>query len=380
MLSPGDRLADFLLPDQRRDANPFSGLVRGAPAVVHLFPGFAKKAYAGEFEGLVAASPALKAAGAEIYAISTDPLERNIAEAEARGIDFPLLTDPLGHVHRELGVTPLDPKKPNLQESVVTYLLDPTQRLIAAWSGRGKGAHADLVRGALDALPQAGPSRVITNQAPILLVPRVLTPDQCRQLMDIWQQDNEPSGTITMGAKGEERVFRDHVKRRRDHHVTDPKLFAMLEQQVLRRVAPEIERAFDRQVAKVEEFKIVRYDAEEGGFFRPHRDNIITERAQRRFAMTLNLNTGEYEGGELRFPEYGDDLYRPGAGDAAIFSCSLLHEATDVTRGSRYTLLSFLLDSQPAKWQAAYANWFNGRRQRLEQSIAQQAQITRARR
>jgi predicted 2-oxoglutarate/Fe(II)-dependent dioxygenase YbiX len=66
--------------------------------------------------------------------------------------------------------------------------------------------------------------------------------------------------------------------------------------------------------------------------------------AHRRFAMTLNLNTEDHEGGELRFPEYGQASYRPATGEAAIFSCNLLHEATDVTKGSRYVLLSFMYD------------------------------------
>ena len=60
--------------------------------------------------------------------------------------------------------------------------------------------------------------------------------------------------------------------------------------------------------------------------------------------MTLNLNTEDHEGGELRFPEYGQASYRPATGEAAIFSCNLLREATDVTRGQRYTLLSFICD------------------------------------
>jgi len=46
----------------------------------------------------------------------------------------------------------------------------------------------------------------------------------------------------------------------------------------------------------------------------------------------------------LRFPEYGQASYRPATGEAAIFSCNLLHEATDVTKGSRYVLLSFMYD------------------------------------
>ncbi len=59
------------------------------------------------------------------------------------------------------------------------------------------------------------------------------------------------------------------------------------------------------------------------------------------FALTLNLND-DYTGGELRFPEYGSQLYRPDPGAALIFSCSHLHEVRDVTAGRRFVLLSFL--------------------------------------
>ncbi len=56
----------------------------------------------------------------------------------------------------------------------------------------------------------------------------------------------------------------------------------------------------------------------------------------------MNLNTGDYEGGALSFPEYNDVAYNPPAGAGIVFSASLLHEATPVLRGSRYVLLSFL--------------------------------------
>jgi len=62
----------------------------------------------------------------------------------------------------------------------------------------------------------------------------------------------------------------------------------------------------------------------------------------------VNLNDG-YEGGELHFPEYGPHLYRPEAGGAILFSCSLLHEVLPVTRGRRFTLLSFLRDPAAPK-------------------------------
>ena len=57
--------------------------------------------------------------------------------------------------------------------------------------------------------------------------------------------------------------------------------------------------------------------------------------------MTLNLNTNGYTGGQLRFPEFGPDLYEPERGGAIVFSSSLLHEATPVTAGRRYVLLGF---------------------------------------
>ncbi len=58
--------------------------------------------------------------------------------------------------------------------------------------------------------------------------------------------------------------------------------------------------------------------------------------------MTLNLNTEDYVGGELVFPEYGPHKYRPESGGGVIFSCSLIHEALPVTSGRRFTLLTFL--------------------------------------
>jgi len=64
--------------------------------------------------------------------------------------------------------------------------------------------------------------------------------------------------------------------------------------------------------------------------------------AHRRFACSINLNTEDFEGGELRFPEFGNHLYRPPTGAAIVFSSSLLHEPLHVTAGRRFVLLAFL--------------------------------------
>ena len=54
------------------------------------------------------------------------------------------------------------------------------------------------------------------------------------------------------------------------------------------------------------------------------------------------LNTEQFEGGELRFPEFGNQLYRPETGAGIVFSSSLLHEPLHVTGGRRFVLLCFL--------------------------------------
>ena len=85
------------------------------------------------------------------------------------------------------------------------------------------------------------------------------------------------------------------------------------------------------------------------GHFRPHRDNTTFGTAHRRFAVTINLNAEEYEGGNLCFPEFGQRTYRAPTGGAIVFSCSLLHEALPVTSGKRYAFLPFLYDEAGKK-------------------------------
>ncbi|MEJ1976453.1 MAG: 2OG-Fe(II) oxygenase [Acetobacteraceae bacterium] len=110
------------------------------------------------------------------------------------------------------------------------------------------------------------------------------------------------------------------------------------------RCIPEIRRAFQHAVSHTDRILVARYD-ETGGYFRRHRDNVGKGVAFRQFALSVNLNSDAYEGGHLLFPEYNDHRYRPATGEGIVFSASLLHEATPVTRGCRYVLLTFLHDA-----------------------------------
>ena len=183
-------------------------------------------------------------------------------------------------------------------------------------------------------------------QAPVLLIPNVLTPDICQALINVWATQGNTETGVESSKSGVRRDVIDYQnKKRRDHEVTDAQLLRLLTSTVGRRVMPEVQRAFHYRATRFEGFKIACYDAEGGGFFRAHRDNLSPSTVHRRFALTLNLND-DYTGGHLIFPEFGPHRYRPLAGDAIAFSSSFLHEVQPVTGGRRFTLLSFLFHEE----------------------------------
>lgn len=142
----------------------------------------------------------------------------------------------------------------------------------------------------------------------------------------------------------------DHKhKRRSDHVIADPAIRAQCEAALRERLFPQIEKAFMFRPTQIERYLVACYDADPGGHFRPHRDNRTGGTMHRKFAVSINLNAEEYEGGDLRFPEFGSRTYRAPTGGAVVFSCSLLHECTSMTRCRRYCFLPFLYDDEGAR-------------------------------
>jgi len=188
-----------------------------------------------------------------------------------------------------------------------------------------------------------------TGTAPVLTVPNVLSRDLCRRLVDLY----EANGGAPSGFMREEngvtvtRLDPNH-KRRSDCTITDEALLAVLRARMADVLRPMIKRAFQFDATRIERWIVARYDAEERGHFRAHRDNTTKGTAHRKFACTINLNAEDYEGGDLSFPEFGPRTYRAPTGGAVVFSCSLLHEARPVTRGRRYAFLPFLYDDAGA--------------------------------
>jgi predicted 2-oxoglutarate/Fe(II)-dependent dioxygenase YbiX len=244
----------------------------------------------------------------------------------AAGVGVPVWSDPEGRVTAAYGV---------VAGELTAVVLDPNLRVVGVVLG---DRLAEQVVALLEGAVHRDPSVQVVTQAPVLLVPRVLDAAYRERLIRVWEQEGSAHTGV---ARESGDVLDASYKRRRDHTVGDPQLLRELSWVVGRRVLPEVGKAFAFRATRFEGFKIACYDAATGGFFRPHRDNLTPSTNHRVFALTLNLNDG-YEGGQLRFPEYSNQLYQPEAGAALVFSCAHLHEVRDVTTGRRFVLLSFL--------------------------------------
>jgi predicted 2-oxoglutarate/Fe(II)-dependent dioxygenase YbiX len=315
-LGVGERVPDFVAPLEGGGPTRFYARAGGRPAVLVFAP-------------LSAEAPeAILAAIGE--AASRHLVVPDEATAEALdGID----------VFRDDGNLAAACRVPE-DDAVHALVLDRNLRTVAYVRSSDDGG-IDMLQKAITEAAATEPARTVTAQAPVMFVPRIMEASRCRQLLDLWSQSHVETGVERSFESSRSEVLEAESKRRQDHIVQDKQLLRDLTQTIGRRLIPELRRTFAYGADRFEGFKIACYDASSSGFFHPHRDNLSPSTAHRRFAMSLNLND-DYEGGEIRFPEYGDSLYRPATGEALLFSCALLHEVLPVTAGRRFALLSFL--------------------------------------
>ena len=281
---------------------------------------------------------------AALFLVSSDPEdEAQNRVTESQGVY--VFWDDDGAVARTYGVLRED--KDRRQVELVSFVLDPMLRILKVLPVRDPAGHGREIADYLRTLPRRGP-----GPAPALLLPRIFEPDFCRQLIGLYEQGaSSDSGFMrTAPDTGLTILVKDHkFKRRRDVTIEDEEVRQQIQARLRRRLVPEIRKAFQFHASRIERYLVACYEPQDGSGFRPHRDNTTKGTAHRRFAVTINLNAEEYDGGDLVFPEFGTTPWRAPTGGAVVFSCSLLHEALPVTKGARFCFLPFLYDDAAAK-------------------------------
>lgn len=335
---PGDPAPWFRAPTASNPRYNFASVA--GRYVVLAFPGPAAQ------PGMAAALVALQEARAEGLLDDTNAtaflvsIDRDPAAAPPDVMPgLRVLLDPDLAVSRTYGTVQAGPSY-----APMVFLLDPLLRVIAAAPAAQLPAVLALLRRLPTALLHAGQE----TPPPVLLLPRVFEPDFCQRLVALYAAQGGTESGFMVERDG--RTIGTHdpaAKRRRDLVIEDATVQAGIRARIIRRLVPEIRKAFQFQATRIERYIVACYDSAEGGHFRAHRDNTTPATAHRRFAVTINLND-DFEGGELWFPEFSRRRYRPPLGGAVVFSCSLLHEATRVTSGIRYATLPFLYDDAAA--------------------------------
>lgn len=285
---------------------------------------------------------------AAFFGVSIDPAdEASGALPSARGIRF--FWDFDKRISTEYGALARDGTY-----YPFTLVLDPMLRVMAKIPMLDVASHNQMFDTVLAALPSLDRHAGVPMHAPVLVLPRVFEPEFCKELIKLYDHHGGQQSGFMREIDGKTVGVLDNTFKRRMDFSFDgqPELEGLrnaIRTRVSRSLIPAIHKAFQFHATRMERYIVACYDSESEGFFRPHRDNTTKGTAHRRFACTINLNADEYDGGTLRFPEFGHQSYRAPTGGAVVFSCSLLHEALPVTKGTRYAFLPFLYDEAAAK-------------------------------
>jgi predicted 2-oxoglutarate/Fe(II)-dependent dioxygenase YbiX/peroxiredoxin len=285
------------------------------------------------------------------FGVSADPADESEGRIADRYPGLRFLLDYDGAVGRFYGSLPHDATAGATGTAVrrLWFVLDPTLRVMRAVPFAPDGSDVAEVLAYVDGLPPPGRFAGLDVPAPILVLPNVFERAFCDRLIGLYEEDGGTESGFMREVDGRTVTLHDHNhKRRKDYVIEDSGLVAETQKRVVRTVVPEIRKVHQFTVTRMERYIVSCYSASDGGHFRAHRDNTTKGTAHRRFALSVNLN-GDFDGGEVSFPEYGPRSFKAPPGGAVVFSCSLLHAVSPVTRGQRYAFLPFLYDDAAAK-------------------------------
>ena len=165
--------------------------------------------------------------------------------------------------------------------------------------------------------------------APVLLMPNIFKPQFCQQVIDLYQQNNE--------ALYKDWLIGDEYK----------SLNQAIQQQISQKLLPEIAKIFYVNISRIEKYAVSCRNADNSKLIRHNRFNNSPKTAHRKFVIIINWND-EFEGGQVRFPEYSDILYNIPAGGALVASCNMIQEILPMTKGNKYSSMLFCYDEKLA--------------------------------
>jgi peroxiredoxin/predicted 2-oxoglutarate/Fe(II)-dependent dioxygenase YbiX len=290
---------------------------------------------------------------ASFFGVSNDRTDESQTRLKEHYPGYRYFYDFDGSIGVRYGALPEETDGKSVPVRRMWVIIDPTMRVQHVIPFAADQSDISSFIAYMRALPPPSRFAGFEVQAPVLILPNVFEPAFCQQLIDIYHaQGGEESGFMREVA-GKTVMLKDHHhKRRKDCLIKDESVIKATQERIIRRVVPEIQKVHQFKVTRMERYIVCCYAAEDEAHFNAHRDNTTKATEHRRFAVSINLND-EFDGGEVCFPEYGPRSFKAPPGGAVVFSCSLLHAVSKVTRGSRYAFLPFLYDDEAARLREA---------------------------
>ena len=186
-------------------------------------------------------------------------------------------------------------------------------RLLSSQSGRRESAHLSLVA----------------------TMPAVFSPEECARILAMAQQHQGFTGTVDARADSADPIRRSTVRFLYPGADNDW-LFARLDHAVVR-----LNAAYDFELQGFfEGVQVASYG--EGGHYGWHMDIGPDVFSTRKLSLSLQLSPeADYDGGELEFLVGGDVATRT-QGSLIAFPSFLVHRVRPVTRGTRWSLVSWV--------------------------------------
>ena len=141
-----------------------------------------------------------------------------------------------------------------------TFILDPHLRVERILPVVRPGTHAVEVIDALAIVPALAASAPAAEQAPVLMLRNIFEPELCKALVAGYEGHGGEDSLFMVERNGRTVYERNHQKKRRSDWVIDnPDLQEQCRSSVVRRIVPEIHKAYQFRATRIERYLVGRY-------------------------------------------------------------------------------------------------------------------------
>ena len=180
----------------------------------------------------------------------------------------------------------------------------------------------------------------------IIVAKKAITPQLCDEIVELGKNKLQNGG---VGGGGTPYINKE-IRNSKVCFLNGSIPFFNIYKPILELVTYVNNEFYQFDIKDPETFQLTRYDEDNKGFYKPHEDGSYEDSPNipvRKLSMSIQLTSPEYyEGGQLEFPDDKHSFVEEDAkeqGTAIFFPSYLKHGVKPVTKGIRYSLVSWFL-------------------------------------